>query len=118
MTMTRLKRLLTFWFLCSQVLFVSVAGAGLATYDNLHVATAHQLALDHHHHDDFSSHFDHEGGADTHVHAMDSFQSVALIQEKSSDVKRCSAQQQPALRMTWPPDIFLDGLLRPPQTLL
>jgi hypothetical protein len=116
--MTRLKRLLALWFLCSQVFFVSVAGAGVTAYDDLHVATAHQLALDHHHHDDFSSHFDHDEGAGAHVHVVDSFQSVGLIQENIPGLRLFGAQKQSIFGISRPPDIFLEGLLRPPQRLL
>jgi hypothetical protein len=116
--MARLKRLFALWFLCSQVLLVSVMGASAAAYDDLHVATAHQLALDHHHHGEFSSHFDHDDGADTHVHAVDSFQSFGLIQEGSSDFGIFGGQTQTTLAIARPPTIFLEGLLRPPQTLL
>ncbi len=116
--MARMKRALALWFLCSQMLFGSAAGANAAAYDDLHVATAHQLALDHHHHDEFSSHFDHDNGADSHTHVVDSFQSFGLIQEGSSDFRVISGQTQPTLAIARPPAIFLEGLLRPPQTLL
>ena len=116
--MHRIKRYLALYFLCSQVLFVSVAGANAATYDDLHAATAHQLALDHHHHDEFSSHFDHDDGAEAHTHVVDSFQSFGLIHEGSSDFGMFSGQTQPTLAIARPPAIFLEGLLRPPQTLL
>ncbi len=117
--MSRLKRLLCLWILCSQVLFISVTGSGVAaTYDELHVATAHQLALDHHHHDDFSSHFDHDDGTGAHVHVTDSFQTFGVVHENISDLKLLGSQEQPALLIASPPDIFLEGLLRPPQTRL
>ena len=116
--MSRFKRLIALWFLCSQVLFVSVAGASVAAQDDLHVATAHQLALDHHHHDDFSAHFDHEDGAGTHVHVVDTFQSFGMIQENTADLKPFGRQTEQVLSLVCPPDIFLEGLLRPPQLLL
>ncbi|MEN9794428.1 MAG: hypothetical protein RJA17_968 [Pseudomonadota bacterium] len=116
--MIRFIRLVGLWFLCSQVIFVSVAGAGVAAHDDLHVATAHQLALDHHHHDDFSSHFDHDDGAGAHVHAVDSFQSFGLVQENTSGLQPFGGQKQLALLSARPSDIFLEGLLRPPQLLL
>ena len=116
--MSQVKKLLARLFLCSQILFVSVAGAGLAAHDDLHVATAHQVALDHHHHDDFSAHFDHDDGAGTHTHAIDSFQSVGMVQENTSNLKPFGSQTQQVLSLVRPPDIFLEGLLRPPQLLL
>lgn len=116
--MNRFKRLIALWFLCSQVLFLSVAGASVAAQDDLHVATAHQLALDHHHHDDFSAHFDHEDGAGTHVHVVDTFQSFGMVQENTSNLKPFGSQTQQALSLVCPPDIFLEGLLRPPQLRL
>ena len=116
--MIQLQRFIAVWFLCSQVLFVSIAGAGVAAHDDLHVATAHQLALDHHHHDEFSSHFDHDDEAGAHVHAVDTFQSFGLVQENRSDLKLLCGQKQPTLLIAHPPEIFLEGLLRPPQTLL
>lgn len=116
--MSQAKKLLAFWFLCSQVLFVSVAGAGVAANDDLHVATAHQLALDHHHHDDFSSHVDHDDGSGTHVHVVDTFQSFGLVQENTADLKPFGSQTQQVLSLVCPSDIFLEGLLRPPQLLL
>jgi len=82
------------------------------------VATAHQLALDHHHHDDFSAHFDHEDGAGTHVHVVDTFQSFGMVQENTSNLKPFGSQTQQALSLVCPPYIFLEGLLRPPQLLL
>ena len=116
--MLQAKKLLALLFLCSQVLFVSVAGAGVAAHDDLHVATAHQLALDHHHHDDFSSHFDHDDGAGAHVHVNDTFQPVGLIQEDTVDLNPFGSQTQHVLSFVRPPDIFLEGPLRPPQLLL
>jgi hypothetical protein len=113
-----MKRALALWFLCSQMLFGAAAGANAATYDDLHVATAHQLALDHHHHDDFSSHFDHDDGTGTHVHVIDSLQPFGLIQENLSVLRLIGDQKQPTLLIARPPDIFLEGPLRPPQTLL
>lgn len=116
--MVRSKQLVILWMLCLQMLFGSVAATGLSVHDDLHVATVHQLALDHHHHDNFSSHFDHDDGAGTHAHAVDSFQSFGLIQETTSDLKPVGGQKQPVLLMVRPPDIFLEGLLRPPKTTL
>jgi hypothetical protein len=116
--MVRLKKLLALWFFCSQVLFVSVSGASVAAYDYLHVAAAHQVALDHHHHDDLSSHFDHDDGTGAHVHVNDSFQPFGLIRENSSVLSLIGNQKQPTLLIARPPDIFLEGPLRPPQTLL
>ncbi|MGA0004679.1 MAG: hypothetical protein ACO3GJ_06790 [Burkholderiaceae bacterium] len=116
--MVRLKRLVALWFLCSQVLLVSVTGVSAAAYDDLHVATAHQLALDHHHHDEFSSHFDRDDGAGSHTHVVDSFQSYGMVEEGSGDFGIFGGQTQPNLAIARPPAIFLEGLLRPPQTLL
>ena len=116
--MHRIKRYLALYFLCSQVLFVSVAGANTASYDDLHVATVHQLALDHHHHDEFSSHFDHDDEAGSHTHVVDSFQPFGLVDGGSSDFRVIGGQTQPTLAIARPPAIFLEGLLRPPQTLI
>ena len=116
--MFRFKKLLALWFFCSQVLFVSVSGASVAAYGDLHVAAAHQVALDHHHHDDFSSHFDHDDGTGAHAHVVDSFQPFGLIQENSSVLGLIGDQKEPILLIARPPDIFLEGPLRPPQTLL
>lgn len=116
--MSQAKKLLVLLFLCSQMLFASVAGAGVAARDDLHVATAHQLALHHHHHDDFSAHFDHEDGAGGHVHVVDTFQSFGMVQENTADLKPFGRQTEQVLSLVCPPDIFLEGLLRPPQSLL
>lgn len=116
--MLPLKRILFFWFLCSQVLFASIAGAGATAHDDLHVATVHQLAVDHHHHDDFSSHFDHDDGSGAHVHVVDSFQSFGLAHEQPSAWNLVGSQKQPGLSIAKPPVVFLEGLLRPPQMLL
>jgi hypothetical protein len=114
----RQKHSKVLWFCCLLVVFVSVAGLGVAAHDDLHVATAHQLALDHHHHDDFSSHFDHDDGVGAHAHVVDNFQSFGLAQEHSSDWNLFGSQKQPVLSLARPPDIFLEGLLRPPQMFL
>jgi hypothetical protein len=116
--MPQAKKLIALFLLCSQVLFVSVVGIGVAAHDDLHVATAHQLALDHHHHDDFSSHFDHDDGSGTHIHVADTFQPVGLIQEDTVDLSPFGRQTQHVLSFVRPPDIFLEGPLRPPQLLL
>jgi len=116
--MTSFKQSLTVWLLCIQLLFVSVAGANLSVYDNFHLATAHQLALDHHHHDDLSTRFDHDDGAGTHVHLADSFQPVGLLPETPSKLKPSGANRRLSLSINPPLDIFLAGLLRPPQALL
>lgn len=104
--MLPLKRLLVFWFLCSQVLFASIAGAGATAHDDLHVATVHQLAVDHHHHDD---------GSGAHVHVVDSFQSFGLAHEQPSAWNLVGSQKQPGLSIAKLPVVFLEGLLRPPQ---
>ena len=116
--MLRSNRNLVIWLLCLQVLFGSIAGTGISTQDDLHVATAHQAAVDHHHHNDFSSHFDHDDGPGTHVHAVDSFQSVGLIQDDAARLRLVGSQGKPVVLSSRPPDIFLEGLLRPPQILL
>jgi hypothetical protein len=41
-----------------------------------------------------------------------------LIQENASDFKPFGSQKQPFLLIAHLPDIFLEGLLRPPQILL
>ncbi len=101
------------------MLVVSISSSGVAAaYDQLHVATVHQVAIDHHHHDDFSSHVDQDDSTGAHIHVVDSFQPFGLIQENSSDVKLFGCQTQSNLLIARPPEIFLEGLLRPPQTIL
>lgn len=95
-----------------------MVGAGAAVSDDLHIATAHQLALDHHHHDDFSSHFDHDDGVAAHVHVVDTYQSFGLVQEDSQDWNFLVSRKQPSSMVVRPPDVFLEGFLRPPQLIL
>ena len=116
--MSHVRHSLAIGFLCLQVFFVSVTGLGMAASDDLHIATAHQLALDHHHHDDFSSHFDHDDGVGAHVHVVDSYQSFGLIQESSNDLNFLGSRKQPRSMVVRPPDVFLEGFLRPPQMIL
>jgi hypothetical protein len=116
--MSSQKRLAATIFLCLQILFLSVAGAGISTSDDLHVATSHDLAVDHHHHDAFSLHFDHEDGNKPHVHATDSLQSIALAPLTLALIHFTKAEVKSRLSVDPPADIFPDGLLRPPQLIL
>ena len=116
--MVRIKRMASLLFLCSQILFASGVASNVAANDELHVSIAHQVAIDHHHHDEFSPHFDHDDVAGSHTHVVDSSQSFGLIQEGSSDFGVIGGQTRLTLAIARPPAIFLEGLLRPPQTLL
>ncbi len=102
----------------AQMLVVSVAGARMAVNDDFHVAQDHQLAQEHHHHDAFSIHFDHDDYSGSHVHAADSFQPAALFADDALALRPLGSNQRFRAGSSPPPDIFLDGLLRPPQTLL
>ena len=62
--------------------------------------------------------FDHDDGAGTHVHLADSFQPVGLLPETPSELRPSGANRQLSLSIDPPLDIFLVGLLRPPQALL
>jgi hypothetical protein len=103
---------------CLQLVIGSAAGLGVSAHNTLHVATAHELMLDHHHHDDFAVHVGHDDAAGTHAHSGDSFQSVGLLDGEGAKLNGFASHKQPVLLIAQPPDIFLEGLLRPPQILL
>ncbi|MEY3952597.1 MAG: hypothetical protein RL320_1399 [Pseudomonadota bacterium] len=117
-SITRSAQRLARWLILLLVLFGSVTWVSASAHDELHVAMAHQLAQEQHHHDDFSSDFDHGDESVTHVHVTDTFQSFGMVQESTADLKPVGSQTQPVLSLVCPPDIFLEGLLRPPQLLL
>jgi hypothetical protein len=112
------KSFVTVALVCLQMLFVSVAGAGISASNDLHVATSHEQVINHHHHDAFSSHSDHSDSSEVHHHTGDSLQSIALVPEMLDPIHITDSEARQRLSLDPPLDIFLDGLLRPPQMIL
>ena len=104
--------------LCFQMLFLSIAGASTSVSDEVHLALAHQTAIDHHHHDELSAHFDHDDVADSHVHVLEHLQPMVLIAVRIGVTHTSNQDRLSGLVSATPPDVYLSGLLRPPQPLL
>lgn len=80
------------------------------THDGFHLATAHQLAVDHHHHDAFRSHFEHEDRVGSNLHLSDNFQAIGLPLESPSAVMPLNGGKQQGTAVASPIEVFLEGL--------
>jgi len=82
--------------------------------DQIHQVFSHDRALEHHHHQDHSVHFEIDNSELSHQHLQDNFHPSNLSDRLqllntvlvARTIRYSNSQMQP--------DIFLDGLLRPP----
>ena len=111
-------RIMRSLFICINVVCVAWVGLQASVKNDMHIASSHQMAVDHHHHNLFEAHPDHEGNSAAHAHAADSVQTNALVSDKGQRVYAAAVITPLALPPHLPPDVFLEGLLRPPQNTL
>ncbi|MCM0035122.1 MAG: hypothetical protein NBV66_04970 [Burkholderiaceae bacterium] len=101
--------------LSCQLSFVAAFESFSVAANEIHQVLSHNEAIDHHHHDAFTTHFDHETADSTHQHFTDSFQSPALLASRGLLSAFPTASPPTAFNPIEPPAVFIDGLLRPPR---
>jgi hypothetical protein len=111
-------RIMRSLFICINVVCFAWVGLQASIKTDMHIASSHQVPIDHHHHNLFEAHPDHEAGSAAHAHAADSVQTNALVPDKGQWVYAAAAITPLGLHPHLPPDVFLEGLLRPPQNTL
>ena len=116
--MESLVRTMRSLFICINVVCFAWVGLQASVKTDIHIASSHQVLVDHHHHNLFEAHPDHEAGSGAHAHAADSVQTNALVSDKGQWVYAAAAITPLGLPPHLPPDVFLEGLLRPPQNTL
>ncbi|MDN3988874.1 hypothetical protein [Zwartia vadi] len=115
-----MKKLISFVLivlLSCQLGLSAVGGAMNDSIDQIHQVFSHDRALEHHHHQDHSVHFEIDTSELSHQHLQDNFDPSnltdrfqlldAVLVERT--IRYANSQMHP--------DIFLDGLLRPPRAL-
>jgi len=94
---------------------VSLWGVTSSFADSLHVITTHQKAIDHHHHDEFSLHFDHEDTSLSHQHNADGIQHIALLCKNNFLLTQAGISRLQIPLFESPTSAFLKVPFRPPQ---
>jgi len=102
--------------LSCQLAFASVAGAFTSSLNDVHQSFLHSQDVEHHHHDAFSTHNNDKDGDTAHQHFTDSFQTIAIVPQVSKQAFKLEGERTRLATLLAPPDVYLDGLLRPPQT--
>ena len=83
--------------------------------DNLHVMMTHQVAIEHHHHDSFSLHIDHDDVNMVHQHAGDSTQNLALLCDNNLSTPLLKVSRVHLPRLEQPTSALIEAPFRPPQ---
>lgn len=116
--MTRVHRallliLVMFW----QILMLLAPTSFSDRAEQYRHVTVHSQELDHHHHDDRSLHMEKAATSIDHLHADHGFESVGVV-STLIDIKSSFKPQFPGFDVsTMHLSTFLEGPLRPPQTL-
>jgi hypothetical protein len=94
---------------------VSLYGNLINFADNLHVMTTHQVAIDHHHHDAYSLHLDHDDVSMAHHHAGDATQNIAVLSDNHLYPTLLKVIRVRAALFDQPQSVFIEAPFRPPQ---
>jgi hypothetical protein len=86
-----------------------------AQADRLAHLVAHEVVVDHHHHQDESIHLEVAEHGATHLHADGGIQVVGMVLSMASLMPLNLPASPPETDMLYPPSACLGGLLRPPQ---
>jgi len=113
--MIRITRAIFSLFLCLNIFAVSLHGNLINFADKLHVMTSHQIAIDHHHHDAYSLHLDHDDLNMVHQHAVDYFQHIALLYDDSLSTPLLKVSRVHLPRIEQPASALIEVPFRPPQ---
>ena len=113
--MTPISRAFFSLLLCLNILVISFYSNVIIISDSFHVMTTHQEAIDHHHHDSFSLHIDHDDVSMVHKHAGDSAQNIAVLCDNNLATPLLKVSRVHLTRLEQPTSTFIDSLFRPPQ---
>jgi len=102
--------------LCLNIFAISFYGSVINISDSFHVMTTHQAAIDHHHHDSFSLHIDHDDSSMVHQHTVDYFQNLAVLCNNKLLLTLINLSRVRSASFELPPSAFIDGPFRPPQS--
>jgi hypothetical protein len=95
----------------------AVGGSMNDSVDQIHQVFSHDRALEHHHHQDHSAHFEIDTSELSHQHLQDNFHPSNLTDRFQLLDAVLMARTIRYANSQMHPDIFLDGLLRPPRAL-
>ena len=113
--MIRKTRAIFSLLLCLNIFAVTLYGNLINFSDKLHVITAHQTAIDHHHHDSFSLHIDHDDVNMVHQHAVDYVQYIALLSDDYSSTPLLKVSRVHLPQLEQPASALTETPFRPPQ---
>ncbi|MDO9025919.1 hypothetical protein [Zwartia sp.] len=116
--MKKIKTFTLLILLSCQLAFASVAMSFSSSQNAIHQLYSHDLNIDHHHHDAFSMHLEESNGEAKHQHATDASLTADLAPLASTMIAKPEKQRIAIGNQLVPPDIFLEGPLRPPRTHL
>lgn len=109
------RRLTRFLFICLTTVCFAWLSSQATVKTDIHIISSHHVVVDHHHHNLFESHSNHDGSSSPHIHLADSLQTNALVSDKQQWAYALATVSPPGHKAQLPPDVFLEGLLRPPQ---
>jgi hypothetical protein len=115
LAMIRKTRAIFSLLLCLNMLAVSFYGSVINISDSFHVMTTHQAAIDHHHHDSFSLHMDHDDVSMVHQHVGDYAQNIAVLCDNNLSIPLLEVSQVHLTRLELPTSAFIKTPFRPPQ---
>jgi hypothetical protein len=113
--MTRKTRTIFSLLLCLNIFAISLYGNLVNFADNLHVLTTHQVAIDHHHHEEASLHLDHDDVNMVHQHAVDHVQNIAVLLDHNLSAPLLKVSRVHLSRIEQPTSALLKAPFRPPQ---
>jgi hypothetical protein len=113
--MKRLNSLFVALLLSCQLSFAAAYESFNVAANEVHQVFSHDHAIDHHHHDAFSAHFDHASVDPAHQHLHDNAQTSALLPVVDAFLVPPISNASLVFYPNAPPFVFLDGLLRPPR---
>jgi hypothetical protein len=115
LAMIRKTRAIFSLLLCFNIFAISLYGNLINFADNLHVMTTHQVAIDHHHHDAYSLHLDHDDVNMVHQHAVDYVQNIAVLCDNNLSVPLLKVSRVHLARFEQPASALIETPFRPPQ---
>jgi len=113
--MIRKTRAIFSLLLCLNIFAISFYGNVINISDSFHVMTTHQAAIDHHHHDSFSLHMDHDDVGMVHQHAGDYAQNIAVLCDNNLLIPLLKVSQVHLARLDQPTSALVKTPFRPPQ---
>ncbi len=115
LAMIRKTRAIFSLLLCLNLFAISLYGNLNSFAENLHVMTTHQVAIDHHHHDAYSLHLDHDDVNMVHQHAVDYVQNIAVLCDNNLSAPLLKVSRVHLPRIEQPASALIEVPFRPPQ---